>query len=76
MTRKDHREGENFKKNHENTGQKPSKIDRDRFRKERENYWKREYKKHKPPKPKVPKNPDSGMTNSPTGNLKEQGGPN
>jgi RHS repeat-associated protein len=40
MTRTEHRLGDNFKKNHTNTGQKPSKIDRGQFKKFREKYWK------------------------------------
>jgi hypothetical protein len=42
MTRTDHRGKGNFKKNHENTGQEPSKIDRKAWKKEREDYWKGE----------------------------------
>lgn len=40
MTRTEHRLGENFKKNHENTGQSQSKINRSEARKFREQYWK------------------------------------
>ena len=47
MTRKDHREGENFKKNHPNTGQKPSKIDRNKARTEMRDYWKRRAEEEK-----------------------------
>ncbi len=39
MSRTDHRLGENYKKNHPDYD-KPSKIDREKFRKERERYWK------------------------------------
>jgi hypothetical protein len=45
MTRTDHRLGENFAKNHENTGQAPSKIDRNIANKERANYWKEKWDK-------------------------------
>jgi filamentous hemagglutinin len=45
MTRKDHREGDNFKKNHSNTGQAPSNIDRAKFKSQREKYWKDKAKK-------------------------------
>jgi len=40
MNRTDHREGENFSKNHPNTGKKPSEIDRAQFKKDRQRYWK------------------------------------
>jgi len=40
MTRTEHRLGDNFKKNHANTGQEASKIDRAAFKKQREQYWK------------------------------------
>jgi RHS repeat-associated protein len=43
MTQTDHRRGENFKKNHQNTGQDPSKIDRRLWKKCQEDYWKREW---------------------------------
>ena len=43
MTRKEHRGGENYKKNHENTGQEKSKIDRGDFKKVRENHWRKEW---------------------------------
>ena len=43
MTRKDHRGGDNYKKNHSNTGQEPSKIDRKQWNQEREEYWEREW---------------------------------
>ncbi|GAA4142722.1 hypothetical protein GCM10022216_23960 [Sphingobacterium kyonggiense] len=43
MTRKDHRGGENYKKNHSNTGQEKSKIDRGDFKKQRESHWKKEW---------------------------------
>ncbi|MEZ8878111.1 RHS repeat-associated core domain-containing protein [Vibrio lentus] len=42
MTRTDHRLGDNFKKNHPNTGQEKSKIDRKAWQKERKDYWERE----------------------------------
>jgi len=62
MTRTDHRLGENFKKNHPNTGQKPSKIDRKQFDKDRRAYWKQEYENNKqqtppPAETPVPKTP-------------------
>lgn len=40
MTQSDHRGGDNFKKNHENTGQQPSKIDRKQWNQDRQEYWK------------------------------------
>ena len=40
LTQGEHRGGENFKKNHPNTGQQPSQIDRSKFRQQREQYWK------------------------------------
>lgn len=40
MTQTEHRGGDNFKKNHPNTGQQPSKIDRTKFKQERSQYWK------------------------------------
>ncbi|MBN4055075.1 hypothetical protein JYT15_01050, partial [Acidimicrobium ferrooxidans] len=43
MTRTDHRLGSNFKKNHPNTGKKPSKIDRKEFAKDRKKHWQREW---------------------------------
>jgi RHS repeat-associated protein len=39
MTRNEHREGDNFKRNHPNTGQQPSKIDRNRAARERREHW-------------------------------------
>lgn len=39
MTRRDHRGGENFKKNHPNTGENPSQIDRKKFDKDKKQYW-------------------------------------
>lgn len=43
MTRKDHSGGENYKKNHSNTGQDKSKIGRGEFNKQRESHWKKEW---------------------------------
>ncbi len=43
MTRTDHRLGDNFKKNHPNTGQKRSKIDRQQWRKQQRKYWEDEW---------------------------------
>ena len=40
MTQGEHRGGENFKKNHSNTSQEPSQIDRSKFKQQREQYWK------------------------------------
>jgi RHS repeat-associated protein len=40
MTQTDHRGGENFKKNHSNTGQEPSQIDRNASSKARREHWK------------------------------------
>jgi hypothetical protein len=45
MTPEDHRLGENFKKNHPNTGQQPSQIDRSKFNTDKEKYWKEKYQK-------------------------------
>ncbi len=42
MTRTDHRLGDNFKKNHTNTGQDSSQIDRKEFNKQKKDYWKKE----------------------------------
>ena len=44
-TREDHRGGENYKKNHTNTGQENSKIDRGTFKKQREQHWQTEWDK-------------------------------
>lgn len=44
-TREDHRGGENYKKNHTNTGQEKSKIDRGTFKKQREQHWQSEWDK-------------------------------
>jgi len=43
ITRIDHRLGDNFKKNHSNTGQEASQIDRAAWRKEQKDYWKSEW---------------------------------
>lgn len=43
MTREDHRGKGNYKKNHPNTGQEPSTVDRKEFRKLREQHWKGEW---------------------------------
>ena len=40
MTRDENRGPGSFSKNHENTGQEPSKIDRGKFNQERKKYWK------------------------------------
>ncbi len=42
-TRTDHRLGDNYKKNHENTGQEPSRVDRKDFRRQTKNYWQRQW---------------------------------
>jgi len=47
MSRTDHRVGENYKNNHPNTGQKPSRIPRGQFRRQREQHWKDWAKRHK-----------------------------
>lgn len=39
MTFSDHRGGENFKKNHKNTGQEKSKVDRNKFRQIKRKHW-------------------------------------
>jgi RHS repeat-associated protein len=43
MTMTDHRGKGNFKKNHTNTGQEPSKIDRKAWKNEQKDYWKKEW---------------------------------
>lgn len=43
MTRTDHRLGDNYKKNHPNTGQNPSNIDRKQWKKEQKDYWNKEW---------------------------------
>jgi RHS repeat-associated protein len=44
MTQSDHRGGDNFKKNHTNTGQQPSKIDRNQANQARRKHWKEKAK--------------------------------
>jgi len=39
-TQTEHRGGEDFKKNHPNTGEKPSQIDRNKFNQTRRKHWK------------------------------------
>jgi len=43
MTRTDHRGKGNFKKNHPNTGQKPSTVDRSESSTQHKNHWKNEW---------------------------------
>ncbi len=43
MTRTNHRGGDNYKKNHSNTGQNKSSINRSDFKKQREEHWKKEW---------------------------------
>ena len=43
MTRTDHRGKGNYKKNHPNTGQKPSTVDRTESSKQHRDHWKQEY---------------------------------
>lgn len=43
MTRTEHRGEGNYKKNHENTGQKPSTVDRAEARAEHREYWTEQY---------------------------------
>lgn len=43
MTRTDHRLGDNFRKNHHNTGKEPSNISRKEFARDRRDYWSREW---------------------------------
>lgn len=43
MSRTDHRLGDNFSKNHPNTGEDPSEIDRHAFDQERKQYWRDEW---------------------------------
>jgi hypothetical protein len=45
MTRTDHRGRGNFKKNHPNTGQEKSDIDRKKFNKARDDHWKKQWDK-------------------------------
>jgi hypothetical protein len=45
MTRSDHRLGENYRRNHPNTGRRPSLIDRVRANRERYNHWAGEWDK-------------------------------
>ena len=40
MTKTDHRLGDNYKKNHANTGQQPSQVDRNQAAKQRREHWK------------------------------------
>jgi hypothetical protein len=40
MTQEEHRGGDNFKKNHQNTGQEPSQINRSEAAKARRQHWK------------------------------------
>ena len=44
MTQEEHRGGDNFKKNHTNTGQEPSQIDRSEAAKARRQHWKNKVK--------------------------------
>jgi hypothetical protein len=46
MTRTQHRGKGNFKTNHQNTGQKPSRVDRSEADRVRKQHWKTEYKRH------------------------------
>jgi len=43
MTRTEHRGKGNFKKNHSNTGESKSQIDRNEFDKQRTDYWEKEW---------------------------------
>jgi hypothetical protein len=43
MTRTDHRLGDNFAKNHTNTGSELSDIDRSAFNSQRRQYWRNEW---------------------------------
>ncbi|MEM6816987.1 MAG: HNH/ENDO VII family nuclease [Bacteroidota bacterium] len=43
MTRTDHRGGSNFSKNHSNTGQQTSNIDRKKFNQLRKQHWQKEW---------------------------------
>ncbi len=44
MTQQEHRGGENFAKNHTNTGQQPSQINRSEAAKARRQHWKKQVK--------------------------------
>jgi RHS repeat-associated protein len=46
MTRTEHRSGENFQKNHQNTGRESSQIDRNKFKQQRQQYWKKKVTKN------------------------------
>jgi hypothetical protein len=43
MTQTEHRLGENYAKNHSNTGSSQSNIDRSLFKKQKKQYWKDEW---------------------------------
>jgi len=42
-TRADHREGDNYKKNHPNTNKEKSTVDRSKFGQQRKNHWKQQH---------------------------------
>jgi hypothetical protein len=52
MTRTEHRLGDNYKKNHPNTNQQPSRIDRNQAAQQRREHWKAEAEKAKTPEKK------------------------
>ncbi|MEL6630232.1 MAG: RHS repeat-associated core domain-containing protein [Bacteroidota bacterium] len=64
MSRTDHRLGDNYKKNHPNTGQDESLIDRKEFEKQRREHWEREWDEGRfddlPEKPKKGKGKGKG----------------
>lgn len=43
MTCTDHRGGDNYKKNHSNTGQEKSNINRKEFKKQQKAHWRKEW---------------------------------
>jgi RHS repeat-associated protein len=43
MHRTDHRGGDNYARNHQNTGQEPSQIDRGQWNRDRRTYWEQEW---------------------------------
>lgn len=43
MTRTDHLGGDNYSKNHSNTGQQPSQIDRNQADRQRKEYWSKQW---------------------------------
>ncbi len=63
-SRTDHRGGDNYKKNHSNTGQEPSNVDRTQHDKNRKAHWKKEHDSGRfdPPAPAPPPPPPASTT--------------